>query len=285
MMSFSAARLEVVAGKAAGMSILVDNELTIGRHAQGAGRLADDEEISRSHARVTLDQDGHCAVEDLGSTNGTFVNGLRISAPHALSVGDTIEVGGTTIVLREVPLSAPAPEPAPPHLQPTVVPGAARPAQQAAERGPASPAFAPGPPTPAQKPAPAAAEAAPQTKVETPAPVADEPAAPSEAPVAAAREPDGLARTAAPVPPAQERTAPADDPAVASTEASPAPLAGPPAEIKPAPPPPPLSLHLKLDVGAGEVEITFDDSTEPLRLVLEEGSWRPVRSTPTTPGG
>ena len=98
------ARLDVVAGRALGMSILLDDELLIGRHSDGAGRLADDEEISRSHARISLDRSGFCAIEDLGSTNGTFVNGLRVTSPQTLSVGDTIEVGGTTLVVRDLPV-------------------------------------------------------------------------------------------------------------------------------------------------------------------------------------
>jgi len=107
-MSTPAARLEVVAGKAAGSSILVEDELVIGRHADGPGRLADDEEISRAHARVTLDPAGVCEIEYLGSTNGTFVNGLRISEPEVLSVGDTIELGQTTLAVRELPAARPA---------------------------------------------------------------------------------------------------------------------------------------------------------------------------------
>lgn len=119
------ARLEVVAGRAIGMWILIDDELLIGRHAEGAGRLADDEEISRSHARLSLDRTGFCAIEDLGSTNGTYVNGLRITGPETLSEGDTIEVGATTLVVRELPI---------PHSEhtlraipsrPTVIPGSA----------------------------------------------------------------------------------------------------------------------------------------------------------------
>jgi pSer/pThr/pTyr-binding forkhead associated (FHA) protein len=85
------------------MSILVDDELLIGRHAEGAGRLAEDQEISRSHARLSLDRSGFCAIEDLGSTNGTFVNGLRIKGPQTLSEGDTVEVGATTLVVRDLP--------------------------------------------------------------------------------------------------------------------------------------------------------------------------------------
>jgi pSer/pThr/pTyr-binding forkhead associated (FHA) protein len=119
------ARLEVVAGRAIGMSILLDDELLIGRHADGAGRLADDEEISRSHARISLDRSGFCAIEDLGSTNGTFVNGRRISGPQTLSVGDTVEVGGTTLVVRELPIPASQSSLRAIHPQPTLPPRAA----------------------------------------------------------------------------------------------------------------------------------------------------------------
>jgi pSer/pThr/pTyr-binding forkhead associated (FHA) protein len=121
-MSGAIARFEVVAGRAIGMSILLDDELLIGRHADGAGRLADDEEISRSHARISLDRSGFCAIEDLGSTNGTFVNGLRINGPQTLSVGDTIELGGTTLVVRELPVPTTERSLKAVHPQPTVVP-------------------------------------------------------------------------------------------------------------------------------------------------------------------
>jgi pSer/pThr/pTyr-binding forkhead associated (FHA) protein len=102
-MAAPSALLEVVAGKAVGMSIVVDDELVVGRNAEGAGKLAEDGELSRSHARIAIDGNGFCAVEDLGSTNGTFVNGLRITTPQTLSQGDTIEVGATTLVVRELP--------------------------------------------------------------------------------------------------------------------------------------------------------------------------------------
>jgi pSer/pThr/pTyr-binding forkhead associated (FHA) protein len=124
------ARFEVVAGRAIGMSILLDDELLIGRHADGAGRLADDEEISRSHARISLDRSGFCAIEDLGSTNGTFVNGLRISGPQTLSVGDTIELGGTTLVVRDLPVPTTERSLKAVHPQPTVAPRGAPPPSQ-----------------------------------------------------------------------------------------------------------------------------------------------------------
>ena len=94
-MSQAIARLEVVAGRAIGMSILLDDELLIGRHADGAGRLADDDEISRSHARISLDRSGFCAIEDLGSTNGTFVNSEQIKQAVRLGKGDLLQIGAT----------------------------------------------------------------------------------------------------------------------------------------------------------------------------------------------
>ena len=107
----ASARIEVVAGNAAGTWLDVTDELLIGRHADGVGRLGDDEEISRYHARVGLDAGGLCTVEDLGSTNGTFVNGSRISVPQALKQGDTIELGGSKLVVRELPTPAAANQP------------------------------------------------------------------------------------------------------------------------------------------------------------------------------
>jgi predicted component of type VI protein secretion system len=104
----TSARIEVVAGNAAGTWLDVTGELLIGRHADGPGRLGNDEEISRYHARVSLDAGELCAVEDLGSTNGTFVNGLRISVPQTLKQGDRIELGGSTLVVRELPAPAAA---------------------------------------------------------------------------------------------------------------------------------------------------------------------------------
>lgn len=139
-MGTSGARLEVVTGNASGTMLTVEDELFLGRHADGPGQLGGDEEISRSHARLSVDATGFFGIEDLGSTNGTFVNGLRISAPQTLSEGDTIEVGATTLVVRQLPTTAVHETPAPtepetpgpmepetpaPREQPTVAPGQA----------------------------------------------------------------------------------------------------------------------------------------------------------------
>jgi pSer/pThr/pTyr-binding forkhead associated (FHA) protein len=95
-------RLEVISGVAPGSTLVVEDELVIGRHATGAGRLSEDEEISRQHARISREGAGNYAIEDLGSSNGTFVNGLKIQSPRVLDVGDSIETGATTMVVRAI---------------------------------------------------------------------------------------------------------------------------------------------------------------------------------------
>lgn len=109
----SSLRLEVISGNAPGNTLTVDDELVIGRHAEGLGGLAADEELSRQHARISRELTGDYAIEDLGSSNGTFVNGLRIQSPRLLSPGDSIETGATTLVVREIVRPQTAP-PAPP---------------------------------------------------------------------------------------------------------------------------------------------------------------------------
>jgi predicted component of type VI protein secretion system len=89
--------LKVSAGNASGSSIPLEQELVIGRSTPGLGSLGGDSEISRVHARVYHDQSGQLIVEDLGSTNGTFVNGNRISAATPLRPGDQVRVGQTTM--------------------------------------------------------------------------------------------------------------------------------------------------------------------------------------------
>src|SRR3954454_7162784 len=89
--------LQIVAGNATGSNIALENELVIGRSTPGLGSLGGDSEISRVHARVYHDPSGQLIVEDLGSTNGTFVNGNRIAAATPLRSGDQLRVGQTTM--------------------------------------------------------------------------------------------------------------------------------------------------------------------------------------------
>ncbi len=100
--------LRVTSGPAAGRRIpLGDEPLVIGRHEPGEGALGEDPELSRKHARVFL-VSGRLAVEDLESTNGTFVNGRRVVYPTVIKPGDSIEVGGTTLEVTDSPTERPS---------------------------------------------------------------------------------------------------------------------------------------------------------------------------------
>jgi len=72
--------------------------LVIGR-ADDAELTIDDPYASEFHARVGL-QGGNVIVHDLGSTNGTYVNGRRVTAPVGVSKGDTIQIGKTILEVR-----------------------------------------------------------------------------------------------------------------------------------------------------------------------------------------
>jgi pSer/pThr/pTyr-binding forkhead associated (FHA) protein len=95
--------LRVTEGPATGKLLRVGGEeLLIGRQAPGDGKLGNDIEISRRHARLTRSDDGSFLIEDLGSTNGTFVNGERLSGARVLAPGDKLEMGDTKLTV-EVP--------------------------------------------------------------------------------------------------------------------------------------------------------------------------------------
>jgi hypothetical protein len=68
-------------------------EVTVGR-APGCGVRVDDAYTSSIHARVYR-RDGTIWVEDLGSTNGTWLNGERLTSPAKVDRGDLVQVGGT----------------------------------------------------------------------------------------------------------------------------------------------------------------------------------------------
>ena len=90
--------MQVKSGPAAGTRISVGRQpLVFGRSEEGDGRLGDDPELSRRHASASILDDGHLLVEDLGSTNGTFVNDHRIAAPTVVGPGDALELGGSSI--------------------------------------------------------------------------------------------------------------------------------------------------------------------------------------------
>jgi hypothetical protein len=71
-------------------------QLTIGRGSQNDIAIASDEYASARHARFEPRQDG-VWVQDLGSTNGTYLNGTRLDRPRRLSHGDIVRVGETDL--------------------------------------------------------------------------------------------------------------------------------------------------------------------------------------------
>ena len=90
--------LRVISGAAAGGQIpLGDDELLIGRAETGAGTLGQDPELSRRHARIYRNTEGSFVLEDLGSRNGTYLNGWRIPSPQVLSSGDQIQMGSSVL--------------------------------------------------------------------------------------------------------------------------------------------------------------------------------------------
>ena len=76
---------------------LTKNELVLGRGTQSGVRVEDDG-ISRRHARFFLDHEDEFCVQDLGSSNGTFVNGEEIKKSVRLKNGDKIRVGSKTVL-------------------------------------------------------------------------------------------------------------------------------------------------------------------------------------------
>ena len=70
--------------------------LTMGRGANNDVPLPDDEYASGRHARFEPRRDG-VWLEDIGSTNGTFVNGIRLSRERKLVAGDVVRIGETDV--------------------------------------------------------------------------------------------------------------------------------------------------------------------------------------------
>jgi FHA domain-containing protein len=94
-------RLVVVApADQKGSEFALSDEVTVGR-AGGCGvLLANDTFVSQLHARV-FRRDGDIYVEDLGSTNGTYLNKKKVTAPVVVHKGDKIQFGRTTLEIRK----------------------------------------------------------------------------------------------------------------------------------------------------------------------------------------
>ena len=91
--------LVVTEGALSGVSIdLTDQQITMGR-ANDATLVLNDDYASTYHARI-FPQDGQWLVEDLGSTNGTYLDRQKVARPTPVPVGVPIRIGKTVLELR-----------------------------------------------------------------------------------------------------------------------------------------------------------------------------------------
>jgi hypothetical protein len=103
--------LEIAEGSDRGREVPLAGVVEVGRAANVTLSL-EDQEVSRHHLRISPSDDG-ALVEDLGSTNGTYVNDQPIQGPRAVRPGDQIRLGLTMLELRRAdePLAqAPRPQ-------------------------------------------------------------------------------------------------------------------------------------------------------------------------------
>jgi len=128
--------------------ILEGDQMTIGRDSTNEITI-NDAEVSRRHARLTF-QGGKYVLEDLGSTNGTFVNGQRLAGPRVLKAGEVVSFGEQIVLVFEMSTNDPGATMVSPRA--AAVPSVSRPASQPppppaeyAGSIPASPAAAPTP--------------------------------------------------------------------------------------------------------------------------------------------
>src|SRR5918999_2953681 len=92
------ATLAIIEGREAGREFAVTGTTLLGRDP-GADVVVADSDVSPQHASFVV-VDGGIAVEDLGSSRGTFVNGERVTGSRRLEPGDRIRVGATVLEVR-----------------------------------------------------------------------------------------------------------------------------------------------------------------------------------------
>jgi pSer/pThr/pTyr-binding forkhead associated (FHA) protein len=128
-------------GPTPGVTFPLDgDQLTIGRDSSN-GVAINDAEVSRKHSRL-LFQGGKYVIEDLGSTNGTFVNGQRLAGPVVLKAGDVVSLGEQIVLMYDAINMDPGATMAVSRKSARVEPP---PVQQAAPVYASAPAYAPPP--------------------------------------------------------------------------------------------------------------------------------------------
>lgn len=92
-------RFAITAGPGQGMSVPVERTINLGRAADST-LLLDDDYASARHAQLVQTDENTWVISDLGSTNGTYVNGKPISDPTKVTVGDVVRIGKTLMRLE-----------------------------------------------------------------------------------------------------------------------------------------------------------------------------------------
>lgn len=94
-------KLVVSEGSLTGTTVALQGQtITLGR-AHDSTIVLDDDYASSRHARIYPDRDGQWIVEDLGSTNGTYLDRNRLTTPTPVPIGAPIRIGKTVIELRK----------------------------------------------------------------------------------------------------------------------------------------------------------------------------------------
>ncbi|MYT32541.1 MULTISPECIES: FHA domain-containing protein [unclassified Streptomyces] len=97
----SPTKLVVSEGTLAGTTVALQGQtITLGR-AHDSTIVLDDDYASSRHARIYPDRDGQWIVEDLGSTNGTYLDRTRLTTATPIPLGAPIRIGKTVIELRK----------------------------------------------------------------------------------------------------------------------------------------------------------------------------------------